>query len=573
MPSQRRGAAPPHAETPGAGQASSGNAASGQASSRKAGSGKAGSGQASSRKAGSGQAASGHVKAEESRSGRAGLLLPLLMSGLAALAVLPWLPSEILLNGDDALYGAIARGMAEGGPWLFPRWGDIPFMDKPPLLTWATALSFRLFGIGDVTAKLFPALSGALAIAACWWLGLEVGVRRRFLPLVCLLLAGSVWHLHYSRRLLADMPMALCFLTAAAAYLRGYRQPIWIGGAGAFVGLAAMLKGLAVAPFVLVLILHTLLFEHGLTGRVRRLFGLGGTALAVVLPWHLAALVWERREFMDTYIGYQVLAKLGKNVDLAARPASFYLTELWAADPLLALLGAAALGLTAVQLLRARLQGRPITEIFGPDASMPGLWLLLMWVAVTWVVFSSATVKHTTYVLHTVAPMLLLLGALLAPLEPRRILTGLLTGLAALVLGYHTLTVSIYSTYWEEGIVAMGMTVARSPDLKALGLKAAEVAGPGAQILAIDLYPMAPAFYSGIRTRWVMTSAWLYQTLTSNPVLGRSGVAVHVPGNQLQGWLAGRSGDLVMLASGLEPPEGVLDPIERRQSFTLWRVR
>lgn len=484
-----------------------------------------------------------------------------LLALLAGLLVVPWLPREILLNGDDALYGAIARGMAEGGPWLFPRWGAVPFMDKPPLLLWATAGAFELLGVSDVTARLFPALCGAGVVAVVYTLGGELGLDRRGRLLAALLLAGSVWHLHFSRRLLADMPMNLCLLGAATAWLRGRHRPGWTWVAGGLLGLALMLKGLATAPFVLTLAIHGLWMAGGWRGGLGRLVRVGGAALGVALPWHLAAWIWERREFIDTYIGYQVMAKLGQDVDRAGRPSWYYLSEVWAADPVLALLGAGALVWAGW-----RLSGRASPA--GADERHGGWALLITWILVTWGVFSAATVKHTTYVLPSLAPICLLIAAAVGSL--RAPWPAVALGLATLLGAANTLRVSVTSSYWEEGIVAMGMTVARSPDLAALGEHAAETPAE-TEILALDLYPMAPAFYSGHTTRWLITHRGLYDALKENPVLGRSGVAVHAEPRDLPTFFAAHPGDLVMVATGRPLPPGLV-LLEQRPHFSLFQI-
>ncbi len=52
-----------------------------------------------------------------------------------------------LMDKTEARYGEIARIMAETSNWVVPHIDyGIPFWAKPPLSTWASALSISLFG-------------------------------------------------------------------------------------------------------------------------------------------------------------------------------------------------------------------------------------------------------------------------------------------------------------------------------------------------------------------------------------------------------------------------------------------
>jgi 4-amino-4-deoxy-L-arabinose transferase-like glycosyltransferase len=55
---------------------------------------------------------------------------------------------------DAAEYAAIAREMLEKGAWLELTNRGEPFLDKPPLLFWASRLSFGAFGVSNVAYKL-----------------------------------------------------------------------------------------------------------------------------------------------------------------------------------------------------------------------------------------------------------------------------------------------------------------------------------------------------------------------------------------------------------------------------------
>src|SRR5258708_5213443 len=76
---------------------------------------------------------------------------PVGIAGFAALAiVLPHVPSFFhrLLDGDEAIYASIAALMNSGGP-LYAEGG---VDNKPPGIYWVYAITFRLFGMYQMTA-------------------------------------------------------------------------------------------------------------------------------------------------------------------------------------------------------------------------------------------------------------------------------------------------------------------------------------------------------------------------------------------------------------------------------------
>ena len=62
---------------------------------------------------------------------------------------------------DEARYGEIAREMLALRDFIVPHLNYVAYVEKPPLLYWLTALSFRIFGINEFAARLVPATVGA----------------------------------------------------------------------------------------------------------------------------------------------------------------------------------------------------------------------------------------------------------------------------------------------------------------------------------------------------------------------------------------------------------------------------
>jgi 4-amino-4-deoxy-L-arabinose transferase-like glycosyltransferase len=73
---------------------------------------------------------------------------PLLLGlGLVGLVLFFYqLGSAYLMDPDEGRYAEIAREMLALQDWLIPRLNLLPYLEKPPLVYWLTALSFKVFG-------------------------------------------------------------------------------------------------------------------------------------------------------------------------------------------------------------------------------------------------------------------------------------------------------------------------------------------------------------------------------------------------------------------------------------------
>ncbi len=68
-------------------------------------------------------------------------------------------------NFDEGAYAEVAREMAVSGRLLTPRCNGVPYLEKPPLVYWLCAASFRAFGCTTFAGRLPVVLFTAGGIA------------------------------------------------------------------------------------------------------------------------------------------------------------------------------------------------------------------------------------------------------------------------------------------------------------------------------------------------------------------------------------------------------------------------
>lgn len=165
---------------------------------------------------------------------------------LAAGVALRWVAPRQIPPGvwADALFEAEGTLRTSGHiPWLGGRPLDVEGLRNSALVSNLylkfCALLFRVFGRGDTGILSLSAVGGTLALPAIYWLGREMGSRRRALAAMAIL-AFAGWPLVFSRWGWTGTLMWPLVLCASAAALRALRTRsiFWAFASGVLVGLS-----------------------------------------------------------------------------------------------------------------------------------------------------------------------------------------------------------------------------------------------------------------------------------------------------------------------------------------------
>jgi 4-amino-4-deoxy-L-arabinose transferase-like glycosyltransferase len=114
-----------------------------------------------------------------------------------------------LLDPDEGRNAEVAREMVATRDFVVPHLAGMPYLDKPPALFWATALSIALGGATPLAARMPAALAAAFTL-----LLLARAAERRggpgFAVRATALLATAPLFAVLSAYVIFDMPLALC---------------------------------------------------------------------------------------------------------------------------------------------------------------------------------------------------------------------------------------------------------------------------------------------------------------------------------------------------------------------------
>jgi Dolichyl-phosphate-mannose-protein mannosyltransferase len=212
------------------------------------------------------------------------------------------------MDDVDAVQAQIARNMLTSGDWVTAHIDRIVYMEKPPLVYWVMAVSYKIFGVHDWSARLPIALSAvALCVLTAAFGIWAFGKRGGFYAGLCM--ATCVGLFLFTRILIPDVMLTFNIVLAMWGFLRAIdeeeRHPLfWSIVIAVNLGLGLLLKSLIAVVFPLGAALLYLLFTHQLfSWKVwRRLhpFLSAAIVLVVAAPWHILATLRNPPTFAFT---------------------------------------------------------------------------------------------------------------------------------------------------------------------------------------------------------------------------------------------------------------------------------
>ena len=127
---------------------------------------------------------------------------------LGAALYLPGLWSPPLLDDADSVHAEAAREMMLRHDWSTLYVNGLRYLEKAPLLYWAMAASYELFGVSDWAARLPLALGVLALLLACYAIGRHHFDEQAGL-FAALALGLSFGPYIYTRILIPDILVAL----------------------------------------------------------------------------------------------------------------------------------------------------------------------------------------------------------------------------------------------------------------------------------------------------------------------------------------------------------------------------
>jgi 4-amino-4-deoxy-L-arabinose transferase-like glycosyltransferase len=310
---------------------------------------------------------------------------------------------------DEGRNAEAAREMLETGDWITPHLDGVRYLDKPPAYFWTVALSYRLLGVSELSARAPSALFALAAIGLVFWFALRF-LGDRAARFAAVALALSPLYIVFGRIVIFDMMLTFCMTVSTLMAFEAMEGDARRLPAALFfvsAGLGTITKGpVALAAPLLVAVAWALLRRR--PGLLKRLGWIQGLVLyaAVVVPW--LVLVESRNP------GYLRYAVIGENLERmtsnrfeTSRPFWFYAKVILPGlFPWILYAGAAAA--RRARSWRTAMAGLASETDRGSLATaFSGAWLVVLVLF-----FSLIASKRPSYMLPCAVPLALLVGRL-----------------------------------------------------------------------------------------------------------------------------------------------------------------
>lgn len=301
---------------------------------------------------------------------------------------------------DEPRYAEVAREMFLRHDLITPTLGGHAWFEKPALLYWMMIGGFAVFGVSEWAARLGPAISGLLTIAAVYWISHRVelkaaGEKKDSGIYAALILASSAGLIVFSRGasfdiiITATTTVALVFFLAAEidddAKHCGWLLAVFY----CFVGLSLLAKGLVgiVIPFGVVFGYYSLLRRLPRRNIALSLIWGVPLALGVAAVWYGPVIARNGWPFIDQFFIQHHFARYLSNKYRHPQPFYFYL--------LIIIL----LALPWTPFLIDALSGARRWQWRAADAENKSRVFMLAWLAVPVIFFSFSGSKLPAYIL------------------------------------------------------------------------------------------------------------------------------------------------------------------------------
>ncbi|MFN0107651.1 MAG: ArnT family glycosyltransferase [Blastocatellia bacterium] len=243
-----------------------------------------------------------------------------------------WNPA--LQDDADAGHAEAAREIVERDDWVTLHINGVRYLEKAPMMYWATAAAYKVFGFTEFATRLPLAVAALLLAAMVYFFGRWMsGARGGFYSGLALATGLGVYL--FTRIMIPEIILSLFLTTAFYFFLKVYFDELdsrWVYVFYGCMAAATLTKGLIGIVFPGGVLFAFVLLTNGWR-RLWQMRPVSGALLflALAVPWHALA-IWRNDKFFWFYfINEHFLRYLGKRypADYDTVPlASFWLLHL-----------------------------------------------------------------------------------------------------------------------------------------------------------------------------------------------------------------------------------------------------
>ncbi len=310
-----------------------------------------------------------------------------------------------LIDVDEPRYAEAGREMLESGNWIVPYFNYSVRFDKPILFYWLEAISMKIFGVNEFSAR-FPSALCALLCISGLFIFLKTFYNTGFALIGTLLLMSCLEFVALARFSVTDMALASFISSSIFSFFLGYHQIInshrffklqitefsfWYIIGFIFLALAVLTKGPVSVVIMGLIFLPFFWWIEKLDYFFKSYsFWIGFLLfLLLITPWYLMVHFATGGEFTKVFFGIHNFSRFTSVVS-GHKGSVFYFVPV-------VLLGFLPWTFFLPQAIFTLIKKGLKSLLSSTTEQVP--WFCLWWVIVVFVFFSFSKTKLLTYIL------------------------------------------------------------------------------------------------------------------------------------------------------------------------------
>jgi 4-amino-4-deoxy-L-arabinose transferase-like glycosyltransferase len=215
-----------------------------------------------------------------------------------------------LLSNNEGLYAQIPLEMLQTGDWVIPHLNQEVYIEKPPLLYWLIALSYRLLGISEFSARLVPAIFGLSTCFSVFLFARKITNVKTAIA-ATFVLGTSFGFVIFSRMVFFDVLLTFFITSSLFSFYLWFvdEQRCFLFAFYCFLAGSILAKGLVGVMLVGLVLVVFACIERPSVKKFKAFFNPFSIALflVIVLPWHILAALEESQFSWFYFINEHVL--------------------------------------------------------------------------------------------------------------------------------------------------------------------------------------------------------------------------------------------------------------------------
>ncbi|MBI3366233.1 glycosyltransferase family 39 protein [Candidatus Roizmanbacteria bacterium] len=191
-----------------------------------------------------------------------------------------------LSSWDEGWYASIARDIIRSGSFLQMTWNGQPYYDHPPMGFWLMAISFKLLGVNEFSARIPSAILGLFTIILIYKTAVELFGKKIIGFVAGIILGTSVWYLIRVRSGNLESVFSFFYILTIFTSLKSSKRFRWFPLV--MISFAGLMLSKTIVGFSAIIPIFFINLKQLLNRKNWNLVLKGtGLFLIIVLPWYL----------------------------------------------------------------------------------------------------------------------------------------------------------------------------------------------------------------------------------------------------------------------------------------------